>query len=65
MACLHEAFVFLALASACLSAISAEEDIKIETIKTPEECNQTTKDNDFLTLHFKSIWEDGEVITST
>jgi len=50
---------------AFLFSVKASDDIKIETTKEAEDCSQTAKDNDFLTLHFKSLWGDGEVITST
>jgi hypothetical protein len=56
-------FLFLCLSRAESDLL--ESGVKVETLQEPEECSQRAKDNDFLTLHFTSRWEQGEVITTT
>lgn len=45
--------------------LPSDQDVHIEVLKMPEHCERKANSNDFVTLHFKSEWDDSTQIAST
>ena len=52
---------FPLIVCACLGTCltQPETDIEIEIIKSPDECDRTTEENDLLYIHYKSFFSNG------
>lgn len=58
-------FLVILVVSGWTVGATADSDVAIEVISEVSDCSRRAKANDFVTLHFVSKWEDGEIITST